>query len=237
MNRRARTVPGLIADVAVTRLLLVDDSEVFRERLARAFRERGFAVRTAGGYDEAMASAREHAPHQNAPACTIVGAVVTSGLLVVGWVGDSRAYWVPVDRSAAPARLTEDDSWAAQMVAAGLMSEAEAYADERAHAITGWLGADAVDLDPHTVSFQPDRPGVIIVCTDGLWNYAESAAELAAAVGDQARARPLSCARALVGLALLALLNGESPPLLTRLPVELIRRQSVAAPTSKDFRT
>jgi two-component system response regulator RegA len=62
MNRRARTVPGLIADVAVTRLLLVDDSEVFRERLARAFRERGFAVRTAGGYDEAMASAREHAP-------------------------------------------------------------------------------------------------------------------------------------------------------------------------------
>lgn len=37
-------------------------------------------------------------------------------------------------------------------------------------------------------------------------------------------------------LTLLALLNGETPPLLTRLPVELIRRQSVAAPTSKDFR-
>jgi LacI family transcriptional regulator len=33
---------------------------------------------------------------------------------------------------------------------------------------------------------------------------------------------------------LLALLNGESPPLLTRLPVELIRRASVAAPTSRD---
>jgi two-component system response regulator RegA len=47
---------------AVTRLLLVDDGEVFRERLARAFRERGFAVRTAGNYDDAMASAREHAP-------------------------------------------------------------------------------------------------------------------------------------------------------------------------------
>jgi two-component system response regulator RegA len=46
----------------VTRLLVVDDGEVFRERLARAFRERGFAVRTAGSYDDAMASAREHAP-------------------------------------------------------------------------------------------------------------------------------------------------------------------------------
>ncbi|GAA4939295.1 hypothetical protein GCM10023238_01220 [Streptomyces heliomycini] len=132
-------------------------------------------------------AAREHAPHQNAPACTIVGAVVTAGLLVVGWVGDSRVYWVPVDRSAPAARLTEDDSWAAQMVAAGLMGEAEAYADHRAHAITGWLGADAYELEPHTASFKPDRPGVVVVCTDGLWNYAESADEMAGVVPADAR--------------------------------------------------
>ncbi|MFF4014391.1 PP2C family serine/threonine-protein phosphatase [Streptomyces sp. NPDC001843] len=148
------------------------------------------------------AEAREHAVHQNAPACTIVGAVVTSGLLVVGWVGDSRVYWVPLDRAAPPARLTEDDSWAAQMVAAGLMNEAEAYADERAHAITGWLGADAYELEPHTASFKPDRPGVVVVCTDGLWNYAETAGEMAEAIPVDAAARPLHAARVLVGHAL-----------------------------------
>ncbi|MGW0609717.1 PP2C family serine/threonine-protein phosphatase [Streptomyces sp. NPDC002788] len=148
------------------------------------------------------ATAREHAPHQNAPACTIVGAVVTSGLLIVGWVGDSRAYWVPVDRGAPPARLTEDDSWAAQMVAAGLMNEAEAYADERAHAITGWLGADAYELEPHTAAFKPDRPGVVVVCTDGLWNYAEAAEEMARVVPLEAAAHPLHSARVLVGHAL-----------------------------------
>ncbi|MEU0244620.1 PP2C family serine/threonine-protein phosphatase [Streptomyces sp. NPDC006235] len=148
------------------------------------------------------ATAREHALHQNAPACTIVGAVVTSGLLIVGWVGDSRAYWVPIDRSAPPARLTEDDSWAAQMVAAGLMSEAEAYADERAHAITGWLGADAYELEPHTAAFKPDRPGVVVVCTDGLWNYAEAADEMARVVPLDAAAQPLHSARVLVGHAL-----------------------------------
>ncbi|MFE2095865.1 MULTISPECIES: PP2C family serine/threonine-protein phosphatase [unclassified Streptomyces] len=148
------------------------------------------------------AADREHAPHQNAPACTIVGAVVTSGLLVVGWVGDSRAYWVPADRGAPAARLTEDDSWAAQMVAAGLMNEAEAYADERAHAITGWLGADAYELEPHTASFKPDRPGVVVVCTDGLWNYAETAEEMAEAVPADAAERPLHSARVLVGHAL-----------------------------------
>ncbi|MEU2777582.1 PP2C family serine/threonine-protein phosphatase [Streptomyces sp. NPDC007162] len=166
-------------------------------------------------------SAREHTPHQNAPACTIVGSVVTAGLLVVGWVGDSRAYWVPADRSSPPARLTEDDSWAAQMVAAGLMSEAQAYADERAHAITGWLGADAYELEPHTASFKPDRPGVVVVCTDGLWNYAETAEEMSEIVPADVALRPLHAARVLVGHALdggghdnvtVALLPFPAPP-------------------------
>ncbi|MEE1938064.1 protein phosphatase 2C domain-containing protein [Streptomyces sp. TRM 70361] len=141
-------------------------------------------------------------PARNAPACTIVGAVVTGEVLTVGWVGDSRAYWVPEDRSTQPARLTEDDSWAAQMVAAGLLEEAEAYADPRAHAITGWLGADAHEIDPHTASFTPDRPGVVVVCTDGLWNYAESAEEMTSVVAPDARTEPLRCARQLVGHAL-----------------------------------
>ncbi|MEU0634013.1 protein phosphatase 2C domain-containing protein [Streptomyces sp. NPDC005989] len=140
--------------------------------------------------------------HQNAPACTLVGSIMAGGLLIVGWVGDSRVYWVPDDRSNPPARLTEDDSWAAQMVAAGLMNEAEAYADERAHAITGWLGADAYELEPHTASFKPDRSGLVVVCTDGLWNYAESAAEMAAAVPADAHQRPLHGAQVLVGHAL-----------------------------------
>jgi serine/threonine protein phosphatase PrpC len=147
-------------------------------------------------------TAREHKPHQNAPACTFVASVVTKELLIVGWIGDSRAYWVPDDREAPAARLTEDDSWAAQMVAAGLMSEAEAYADERAHAITGWLGADAYELEPHTASFKPDRPGVVVVCTDGLWNYAESVDEMARVLPADAARNPLHSAQVLVGHAL-----------------------------------
>ncbi|MFF1915500.1 protein phosphatase 2C domain-containing protein [Streptomyces sp. NPDC058239] len=173
---------------------------------------------------EEPGQAMEHDPHrhQNAPACTLVGAVMAGGLLVVGWVGDSRVYWVPDDRTNPPARLTEDDSWAAQMVAAGLMNEAEAYADERAHAITGWLGADAYELEPHTASFKPDRSGLVVVCTDGLWNYAESAAEMAAAVPADAQLRPLHGAQVLVGHALdggghdnvtVALLPFAVPPL------------------------
>jgi len=47
---------------APTSILLVDDEQVFRDSLARAFRRRGFDVRTADGYDSALASAREDSP-------------------------------------------------------------------------------------------------------------------------------------------------------------------------------
>lgn len=159
------------------------------------------ALLAAGEAVTALAD-RARQPEQNAPACTIVGAVTAQEVLTVGWIGDSRVYWVPDDRRSPAARLTEDDSWAAQMVAAGLLGEAEAYADVRAHAITGWLGADAYELEPHTASFEPDREGVVLVCTDGLWNYAESADRMAAAVPADARTRPLSAARRLVAHAL-----------------------------------
>jgi two-component system response regulator RegA len=41
---------------------LVDDDRVLRERLAQAFRERGFEVTVAGGYDEAIAATAGEAP-------------------------------------------------------------------------------------------------------------------------------------------------------------------------------
>jgi two-component system, response regulator RegA len=43
-------------------LLLVDDDVVLRERLARALRDRGFEVRVAGGFDEALALAQDESP-------------------------------------------------------------------------------------------------------------------------------------------------------------------------------
>jgi two-component system, response regulator RegA len=43
-------------------ILLVDDDQAFRERLARAFRDREYDVRTAANYDEAIASAHGDSP-------------------------------------------------------------------------------------------------------------------------------------------------------------------------------
>ncbi|MFC9326160.1 PP2C family protein-serine/threonine phosphatase [Kitasatospora sp. NPDC057015] len=174
----------------------VDPTSAMRAAIAEAARAVA-ALAEDDGYDARVDT--------NAPACTYVSAIAAAGRITVGWVGDTRAYWIPDDRvSAEPFRLTQDDSWAAKMVEAGLMGEAEAYADPRAHAITGWLGADAEEVVPHTLDFTPHVPGVLLVCTDGLWNYAEAATDLAQIVRTDARTQPLAAAQTLVRFAIAA---------------------------------
>jgi PPM family protein phosphatase len=115
------------------------------------------------------------------PSCTFVAALVGSGTVAVAWIGDSRAYWLD---AGGERRLTTDDSWATEQVAAGIMSEAAAEADPRAHSITAWLGADAAACVPHTVRFSPESHGRLLICSDGLWNYASTAAALAALLAE-----------------------------------------------------
>ena len=58
----ARPAGGSAADEHPHSILIVDDQEVFRERLARAFRDRGFDVRTACDCDEAVVAAKQESP-------------------------------------------------------------------------------------------------------------------------------------------------------------------------------
>jgi serine/threonine protein phosphatase PrpC len=110
------------------------------------------------------------------PSCTLVAAVVDGPVIVVGSVGDSRAYWL--GDTGADVALTRDDSWAADQIARGV-PRSVAEADAQAHAITRWLGADSPDATPTIASWQPDGPGWLVVCSDGLWNYCSEASDLA----------------------------------------------------------
>lgn len=132
----------------------------------------------------AAVAAAEHAVNQvpatrNAalalPSCTFLSAACRDGLLVVGWVGDSRAYWLS-DKSV---QLTADNSWAAEQVAEGLLTLEEALADPHAHAITRWVGADSPPDAPQVITLTPLAPGRLVLCTDGLWNPLPAAADLA----------------------------------------------------------
>jgi serine/threonine protein phosphatase PrpC len=136
----------------------------------------------------------------NPASCTFVAAVVEQNLVVVGSVGDSRAYWLPDSGSARA--LTVDDSFAQEQIAAGVM-RLEAETGPQSHAITRWLGVDAPDHTPTTASMTITEPGWLMVCSDGLWNYCSPAPDLAALVertasGSPSAAEPLALAGALV---------------------------------------
>ncbi|MEU4509459.1 protein phosphatase 2C domain-containing protein [Nonomuraea wenchangensis] len=87
----------------------------------------------------------------DAPACTYVAAVVRDGRISLAWAGDTRAYWLPAGPPGA-VLLTTDDA----------IETGE---------ITAWLGADADDVRPHVRVFEPQGPGLLLVCSDGLWRY------------------------------------------------------------------
>jgi serine/threonine protein phosphatase PrpC len=135
---------------------------------------------------------------RDSPACTIVAASVRGSSITGAWVGDSRAYWVPLSGPAE--RLTEDDSWARHAVDLGADPET-AMLNPQAHAITAWLGADAPAVRPSVFERDVDRPGTLVLCSDGLWNYLTDPADFADAVRDNLDQGPLAAARALVGLA------------------------------------
>jgi PPM family protein phosphatase len=105
-----------------------------------------------------------------APSTTVVAAFVVDGVATIGWLGDSRAYWISRKGSRL---LTKDDSWLNEVVLSGEMTEAEARVSANAHAITRWLGADAIDLEPSIIEFVIPNSGYLLLCSDGLWNYAE----------------------------------------------------------------
>ncbi|MDD7939885.1 serine/threonine-protein phosphatase [Actinomycetospora lutea] len=114
------------------------------------------------------------------PACTYVAAVLDAGRAVVSWAGDSRAYWLCPGAPDESAVLTEDDSWAAEMVAAGIVGADDALSDPRAHVITRWLAADAPDVVARHRTWELDEHGVLLLCSDGVWNHLPDPAVLAA---------------------------------------------------------
>ncbi len=99
------------------------------------------------------------------------------------WLGDSRAYWLhEVDGARVVTQLTEDHVWE--------------------QSITRWLGADATNTTPELQAFEHDAGGSLLLCSDGLWKYVPTEADLAALLEEQGSAElPLALAESLVEFA------------------------------------
>jgi serine/threonine protein phosphatase PrpC len=157
---------------------------------------------------------------RNPPSCTFVAAVLEDGVVHHACVGDSRAYLLP---DAGNGRLLTIDDSMAQMLIAGGMARAEAEASKQAHSITKWLGKDSPDVTPRVGKAQVNGPGWLLVCSDGLWNYASEPKDLADQIAAAGSSDPQAVATHLVAFAnaaggqdnitvALARLGGAAPP-------------------------
>ena len=141
------------------------------------------AAAIAGAFERAVDAANDaviantRPDSKNAAAATFAGAVLDGNLCVYANVGDSRAYWIPDPGGAEPVLLSLDDSVAQLRIDSGVSRE-EAERGPQAHAITKWLGRDAPDHTPRTGSVTLAGPGWLLVCSDGLWNYASEPGHL-----------------------------------------------------------
>ena len=110
------------------------------------------------------------------PSCTFVAAIVLENEAWITSLGDSRAYWIPDAGEAL--RITTDDSLATYAISTG-MSPQEAESSPGAHTLTAWIGPDSPLTRSDIYHLSVKQPGWLLLCSDGLWNYASAPQELA----------------------------------------------------------
>ncbi|HSR26688.1 MAG TPA: protein phosphatase 2C domain-containing protein [Candidatus Eisenbacteria bacterium] len=190
-SHQAHVAAQVAADAALASLVAA--VEEGQDDLEQAMRD---AVIRAQG---AVAAIPYGEGSKDPPSSTLVAAVVRGDSATVGWVGDSRAYLVCPSGTW---QLSRDDTWVADQVAQGLLSEDEAAGDPNGHVLTRWLGEDGRDGQAASVlSFRVEEPGHLVLCSDGLWNYLPTEAALAEAVAELDDRTPLGLAAQLTELA------------------------------------
>jgi protein phosphatase len=124
---------------------------------------------------------------------TLTAVVMFNDRVVVGHVGDSRAYIV---HDGEIRHLTNDHSWVAEEVAAGRMSLEQARVSPRRNIITRALGLRPdVEVDSYQAELTPGD--LVIICSDGLHGLVSDEEILAYVM----RLRPADSVTSLVQLA------------------------------------
>jgi protein phosphatase len=95
---------------------------------------------------------------------TVTAALLTDGRVVIGHVGDSRAYRI---RDGRLEQLTEDHSLVADLMRSGRLTPEEAEGHPQRSVITRALGTDP-DVDVDTLVIEAAAGDLFLLCSDGL---------------------------------------------------------------------
>lgn len=100
---------------------------------------------------------------------TIVVAIVSLPFVYILHAGDSRIYLI---RDNTLTRLTEDDSWVAQLVASGVITAEDAPKNKLAHVITKAIGQET-PVEATFAELELRSGDCLLLCCDGLWNMVD----------------------------------------------------------------
>jgi serine/threonine protein phosphatase PrpC len=121
------------------------------------------AIRQANAKVFEIASVKEH---YRGMGTTVTAAIVDKTRVVIGHIGDSRAYYINHNEFM---QITEDHTLVNELVKTGQISQEEAAVHPRRNVITRALGTDAeVEID--VVRFPWKSGDVLLLCSDGLSN-------------------------------------------------------------------
>lgn len=95
---------------------------------------------------------------------TLCAAVLRGDELIVGNIGDSRLYLLQDGNFR---QVTEDHSWVAEQVKAGVLNPEEAELSPFRNVITRSLGTQP-DVEPDITELRVSAGDVLLLCTDGL---------------------------------------------------------------------
>jgi protein phosphatase len=95
---------------------------------------------------------------------TVTAALLTDGRVVIGHVGDSRAYRI---RNGRLEQLTDDHSLVADLMRSGRLTAEEAEGHPQRSVITRALGTDP-DVDVDTLVIEVEAGDLFLLCSDGL---------------------------------------------------------------------
>jgi len=145
--------------------------------------------------NSAVFALAEESPDLRGMGTTLVGACVEGDKLVVGNVGDSRAYFL---RHGGCVQITHDHSFVAEQVRSGAMSIEQAGASPLQSLLTRAIGqSETVEPDLFTALLEPGD--LLLLATDGLSRYANAEAIAGILLGsptlEQAGQALIECAK------------------------------------------
>jgi serine/threonine protein phosphatase PrpC len=132
--------------------------EALGGRMLQAVLRADARVRDVGSADPAR--------HGMGTTVTALIAPAGTGRVVIGHVGDSRAY---VFERGTIRQLTRDHTWIEQQIATGALTRDEAHGHRWSHVLTQAAGAGD-EIDPDVLELNATPGQVYLLCTDGLTN-------------------------------------------------------------------